>query len=554
MNVDALRSARIDLPLAAILLIGALLRLNGVSFGLPFVYNVDEPIFVGPVIHMLRTGDLNPHWFGNPGSFVMYPLALIYALGLGAAWLAAGWSGEDGGSFAAFKEAFFADPLRWQPPLHLSGRLLMVGMATASLYLIYRIGLRLFGRRAALLGSLGLALAPLHVTHSRFLRMDITATALMLLSILYLLRYVDGGQRRALTAASAAAGFSVATKFPSGLVALPLLIHCARVDLGRWPLAEALSGSAGQGPAADRGAPGLFKSDAAWCAVVMFLAFFAAAPFVLLDLGEALPSILAEARATHLGAERLPGLANFAWYLREALGQGAGGLGVEVVAAAGLAVALGSRRYPALLALTLPAAYFLFIAGAGQLRWARWMIPVLPFEALLFGVGLDAAWGWASRRAAGPRQRWAARLLGGLAIVALLAPAAREDVETGLRLGREDTRTAAWRWVRDNIPQGSRIAYEEYAPHLHQGLAERYTLFFTGWQGILTIPAPDFQAGRIDYAILTHDFLGRYQAQPDRYAAELARYAELQRGAERVQTFQGGGRSPGPTIEVYKLR
>lgn len=29
---------------------------------------------------MVVGGDLNPHWFGHPGSTVIYPLALLYGL------------------------------------------------------------------------------------------------------------------------------------------------------------------------------------------------------------------------------------------------------------------------------------------------------------------------------------------------------------------------------------------------------------------------------------------------------------------------------------------
>ena len=47
---------------------------------LPFTPEIDEPIFVLPAIRMASSGNLNPGWFGNPGSTVIYPLALRYHL------------------------------------------------------------------------------------------------------------------------------------------------------------------------------------------------------------------------------------------------------------------------------------------------------------------------------------------------------------------------------------------------------------------------------------------------------------------------------------------
>ncbi|HKA94613.1 MAG TPA: hypothetical protein VKE97_12490, partial [Acidimicrobiia bacterium] len=53
------------------------LEIWAVSHDLPYS-GVDEPTFVRPAVHMAATGDLDPHWFGHPGSTTIYPLAGIY--------------------------------------------------------------------------------------------------------------------------------------------------------------------------------------------------------------------------------------------------------------------------------------------------------------------------------------------------------------------------------------------------------------------------------------------------------------------------------------------
>src|SRR3990172_9215652 len=106
---------------SAVTLVGLLLRLRGVTWGLPHLYDPDEPFFVDTAIRFVTTGDLNPHWFGHPGSTVMYLLGLAYFV----YWLLGyqlGWF-PDLQSFAAL---FFTDPTNF----YLIGRTLMIVLAT----------------------------------------------------------------------------------------------------------------------------------------------------------------------------------------------------------------------------------------------------------------------------------------------------------------------------------------------------------------------------------------------------------------------------------------
>ena len=77
---------KLDYPIYLILLLAFGLRLNGIQFGLPFLYNPDERDFINPAVNMLATGDLAPFSYGHPGSFVMYCLLVLFALGFAGAW------------------------------------------------------------------------------------------------------------------------------------------------------------------------------------------------------------------------------------------------------------------------------------------------------------------------------------------------------------------------------------------------------------------------------------------------------------------------------------
>ncbi|MGH3650390.1 MAG: hypothetical protein ACRDU9_06725, partial [Acidimicrobiia bacterium] len=70
-------SARKRWPLLVVVMLGAVLRLWGIDWGLPYLYHPDEPNDLTRTMTMLQTGDPNPHWF-HYGSLMFY----LYGAGL----------------------------------------------------------------------------------------------------------------------------------------------------------------------------------------------------------------------------------------------------------------------------------------------------------------------------------------------------------------------------------------------------------------------------------------------------------------------------------------
>src|SRR5204863_5468286 len=102
-------------------LVGLALRLFGLRYGLPAVYNPDEVAIMSRALAFAK-GDLNPHNF-------LYPSLYFYVLfaweGLTAALAVAARSVE---SFGAFQREFFLDPTR----VFVAGRLLTALLGTAT--------------------------------------------------------------------------------------------------------------------------------------------------------------------------------------------------------------------------------------------------------------------------------------------------------------------------------------------------------------------------------------------------------------------------------------
>src|SRR6266545_1082660 len=157
----------------AILGVALALRLIGLRYGLPAVYNPDEVAIMSRALAFAK-GDLNPHNF-------LYPSFYFYALfaweGLTALVAVAMGAME---SVGAFQREFFLDPTR----VFVAGRLLtaLIGAATATATAV--LTARISGRAVGLIAGLLLAVAPLHVLNSHYVKHDVPVTLLVILAYL----------------------------------------------------------------------------------------------------------------------------------------------------------------------------------------------------------------------------------------------------------------------------------------------------------------------------------------------------------------------------------
>ena len=123
--VDVLETmTRRNLVLPAILVVAAALRLVGLQFGLPAVYNPDEVAIMARALGFAK-GTLNPHNF-------LYPTFYFYVL---FAWvgvyLAFVWATGRVTSLAALQRLYYTDPAG----IYTAGRTLGVAAGTATVWL-----------------------------------------------------------------------------------------------------------------------------------------------------------------------------------------------------------------------------------------------------------------------------------------------------------------------------------------------------------------------------------------------------------------------------------
>ena len=163
------------------------LRVTGLQFGLPDVYNPDEVAIMARALAFAK-GSLNPHNF-------LYPTFYFYVLfAWVGAWLAVLLATGRVASMAALQKLYFTDPTT----IYTAGRALGVATGTASVAAIYRLGLRLAGSRAGMAAALFLAVSPLPVRDSHYVKHDVPATLAVVLAYLAMSRIWpgDGEPRR----------------------------------------------------------------------------------------------------------------------------------------------------------------------------------------------------------------------------------------------------------------------------------------------------------------------------------------------------------------------
>jgi len=502
------------LPLGCIILVAFGVLAAGVKRDLPFTPEIDEPQFVHRALNIAATADLNPHWFGNPGSTLLYPLAGIYRVQHAAV-------GDDAGLRAAFK----SDP----EDFYLMGRFLVIFYAVAAIPFVYMVGRRAFGGRVALIGAALSALYPLAVSHAQMVRSDSAAMFFGVLALWLCLRVYDRPTVPNQLWAGLAIGLAISTRYFM-VALLPVLlaanILALRRDVAQGRAIVAASLAAGAG------------------LVMVAVTFAATTPFFFLDFKAAWASVSNEARGTHLGHDGLSPPENTLWYLRVAIPSV-----ITWPQAALMAVGVGLvllRRRPEQLLLLGFAVIFLAGISMSGLHWKRWIIPMLPVLALLVAYAIAEVTGWLGGRL---RASMVPQLAVVLAAVAVAAWPGYQVVLQDIRHARDSTRILAREWILENIPAGSRLAEEWYtAPSLGGSQLDVYTTQYLDERSL-----DEYRQEGYQYLVVSSSIYGRYFAERERYPETVAFYREVFAEANLLQRFVPSSTRGGPEIRIYGL-
>ncbi len=533
----------------ALFLLAAALRVWGVHWSLPYVIHADESRIVDVGARIIKTGDLDPHWYVYP-SLTMYLQAAVYKLNL----IWGTWRGYYAGPQSIPDQNHI---LALAPELYLWGRTFNALIGAATVAGLYWLGRSIFGRAAGLVAALLLLVSPLHIEHSHYLMTDVPMAALgvAVLAASWKLA-ISPGVRIALLA-GLFVGLCAGAKYNGAYIAV--------VPAVAWLLAWKLWRDKGQPPAVHS------RRFVQWLAVAVAMAaaslvgFLASNPFVLLNWTDWTRGFLFEVNdyqpVTSLGAMWVA----FTTYVEgfwdtEGILVVASSISTVILLAAIARSKENSRLVRAAwLLLLFPLAYTLLMSRYAQVR-ERNMVVVVPFLCLLAGYGVsrvaEAIQGRAAMKAPLRNQATLAGLpgLAGLLGLLLAIEPAREMVNFDVYMNMTDSRNAAFAWLQQELRQGHRAAVE-----LHPWLVCAPEPWYCASPDIyaplqqLTDRPPQWYAERgYDYVVLVGKekaILEQEDVSGIRPAAALATYMAL----PVVRYFPGddnGGKGP----PVFVLR
>lgn len=494
------------LLMVTVLAVAATLRFWALGHGIPFAVGIDEPEIATRVVRMMKTGDFNPHFFDYGGALIYLHLVVACVRFL---------VGAVQGAWTSLDQVGAGDFYLW-------GRAVTAGLGVATVWIVWAVGTR-WGARHALLAAGLMAVMPNHVRESHYMLADVPVTFFTALTFLLALRASESGRLGAYAWAGAAAGLAAATKYNGALAVL-------------LPLVAAASH---QGPRRDRLARTLVAVGAP------LGAFLVVSPYAILALPEFLNGF------ARLVGEHGPGRppAEAAWvtyfkHLRLGLGWPALGLACSGLALATVRTMTGPGHVRWFMLAAFPAIYFAIVSGQ-KLVWARYLLPILPFIALLVATAVVSGVSLLRRfdipRA--PRTTLIAILT-----VAAIVPPAVTAIGFCRDVGRTSTHALAFEWIRSHIPAGSRIAIET---HFLQLPDDRYRVEY--FPRLITHDYPYF-AARFDYLVASSHAYGAAFESPEQRPEEYAAYRRLFDQSALLATIDQSPDHPGPSYRVFRLR
>lgn len=197
--------------LMLVCLLALVIRIWGISFGLPGIDHGDESEVVNHAVRF-GSGDLNPHRF-QYGSLIQYMLFFIY----GCYYVLASLAGRYD-SIHQFAVQFVRDPTIF----YMIARVLSASLGTATVWITYAIGKRVKGVGTGIVAALLLAVCYQHVVHSHYATVDAAVTFLFTCAVYRSLMVFQDKRLSNYLAAGFFTGLAAGTKF-NGIIALTAL-------------------------------------------------------------------------------------------------------------------------------------------------------------------------------------------------------------------------------------------------------------------------------------------------------------------------------------------
>ena len=427
---------------AALTLLGLVLRLYSLEHGLPYQYVPDESTMVGGALRMGSNRSLEPSTF-------IYPAVLMYLFA--GEYVGLLVFGRLTGMFASveqFKEYAFIDPTLF----YLLPRISIALMGAATVPLVYMLARRLYGQWAGIAAAGLVATSLMHVQMSHQARHWVPVSLLAVMVLWKSLDLLERGRRRDYWVTGTLVGLAAATSFNGFLLfALPAVAHLARQRREGRPLLDIPS-----------------HLRLVLAGLLALALFFVLNPYILLQFDQFV--------AFHSAGESSIGgqiRGHYDSYLQQFLEKQAFTFyswaalsydpAITLLGIAGGVVAARRYRATALLVLSYPIFHYVMFATTAPSMEQRYILPAIVLWAIPAGLAAATAGQWI---ASGLGDSQVGRGTFALIAVALLVLASLPALRYDNLLARTDTRTLARAWVEHDVPAGSEVVVQSYPPPL----------------------------------------------------------------------------------------
>ena len=524
MGEDELkRSKKVRWILVTIVFIFFSALIVGIQRDLPYVPDMDEPDHVIPAISMASSGDLNPHRFAHPASTTYYPLVVAFHV-----WNAVSHHGmllhPDPNLQQTFNRNF------WE--FYILGRLLSIIYAVLSIPLIYLLGKEVFDEKVGVVGALFFSLYSLVVFYSRIVRTDSAALFFVMLSLWLLVKTYKKPTTWKYLLAGLSIGLSIASRYFMAM----LIIALITVDVALLWQAKSQKKNVK-----------LLLAQMTIGLSAVGVGFVLSTPYLFVSFGTFLHNIAFESRNTNPGFDGLSPLGNFKWYLFHAIPT-IMSLPQVLFVIVGIFYSIKTKHFLQMMLLGFALVFTAFVSQFA-LHWYRWIIQILPILALFTAYGVSRSVSEISKRCPMFGNRKMQRIMTVAIIALLLIIPVQKVVALDLKASHYSTRIIALKWIQQNIPPETRIAFGEYSAPLEN---TKYKTF-KAWSLAQAGYTLDDYREKYDYMVVSSSIYNRFFAEPDRYVDEIAFYQNLFEHEKLLYEVVPNWYLGGGTIRIFQL-
>ncbi len=374
-----------------------------------------------------------------------------------------------------------------EPWIHETARVVNLLWVITALLVFTFFTRRFFGKRTALLALVLFSASSLILEYFIEIRPDVPSIALIFGTLLTSANIAQKARRKDYVLTGILFGLSVATKYPLVLLVIPIAFAHAK--------------------ASQKNLRRFFACRSLWILLGVSVATFAIlAPVFFVFPSRTISQIRYEGRSQHFGADGLSFAGNLWFYLTHALNYGIGTF-AAFLSLAGAVVMFKKRWRVALFLWSFPLATLIALSFH-PLHWDRWMIPLLPFEALAAGWFIDTLL---------RTQKQTLKFIAVALFLFALAPAMWRSLIVVRSWTHPETREVAHTWVLENVPSGSRIVRSAYTPLLNDSRFTENVISTIGAQ-----KTEFYMEQQVDYFIVNNAELERFftdTATPEQHKA-----------------------------------